>query len=113
MPIEQQPGVHPEMTEGESLTLSLGGPDDAVADIRAKIQQKIAARTLPCEPCRAVWAGPGLGEPCAACDRPILATQIEFECEQPGDLLRFHQACYVAWEDECQRWNPPSSEIVN
>jgi len=113
MPIEEQPGVRSEMTAGEPRPWSLDGPDNAPAEIRSKIREKIGARSLPCEPCRAVWAGPGLGGQCAACDRPILPTEIEFECEQPGDLLRFHQACYLAWEHECQRLNQPPSPILH
>jgi hypothetical protein len=113
MPIEQPPGARSEMAAGGPPPWSLGGPDDTPAEIRSKIQEKISAGSLPCEPCRAVWAGPGLGGQCAACDRPILATEVEFECEQPGDLFRFHQACYLVWEHECYRLNRPPSEILH
>jgi hypothetical protein len=91
------------------------GDEGAVSeDIRAMIRERIAAGALPCERCRAVWAGPGVGMPCVACGRPILPTEIEFECEQPGpDLLRFHQACYLLWEDECQHWATPPPETVH
>jgi hypothetical protein len=105
-PAPSQPG-------GRLIREPLGEPADAAARVRPKVREKIATRSLPCEPCKAVWGGAGSGAPCAACDRPILPSEIEFECEQPGDLLRFHQACYVLWEEECQGLErPPSPSTV-
>jgi hypothetical protein len=89
----------PDSVEHEGIDSGSEGP----TDVRRLIREKIVAQSLPCRPCRAIWAGPGAGMPCAGCDRPILPTEIEFECEQPGGgLLRFHQACYLNWEEECQ-----------
>jgi hypothetical protein len=116
MGIEQPLGRRePSDATDQGLDMGAGfSPEpDPAPRVRLEIREKIATRSLPCEPCKAVWGGAGSGAPCAACDRPILPAEIEFECEQPGDLLRFHQACYVLWEEECQRLERPPSEILH
>jgi hypothetical protein len=50
------------------------------------------------------WGGPGAGYPCSLCDLPITQGEINFDI-QFGDnpnltSVRFHPACYAAWELE-------------
>jgi hypothetical protein len=62
------------------------------------IRQRMAAGTLPCEDCVVTWYGWGRRRDCAACDRPILETDTEIECDVPGGgTIYFHQACYDVW----------------
>ncbi len=49
-----------------------------------------------------VWAGPGSGDPCEYCHRPIGPGEIEYEVLDPaylgiGRRLRFHIDCYASW----------------
>ena len=45
------------------------------------------------------WYGHGRDRHCAACDRRILATDTEIECDVPGTgTIFFHLACYDAWQ---------------
>jgi hypothetical protein len=50
------------------------------------------------------WGGYGRGQRCAACDEPILPTEIEYELDFPDDrTFRFHATCRALWEVERRR----------
>ena len=49
------------------------------------------------------WAGPGRGQPCSACDAPILPAQTEYEFDGTGPVYRFHVGCNGLWEAERRR----------
>ena len=67
------------------------------------IRGKLDRGELPREKCLITWFGPGSGQPCVACERVISPPETECECEHPrGDVLRFHQTCFAAWDDERQ-----------
>jgi hypothetical protein len=67
-------------------------------ELLERIQQRMAVGTLPCEDCVVTWYGSGRGRRCAACDRRILGTDTEIECDVPsGGTVYFHQACYDVW----------------
>ncbi len=67
------------------------------------IRRKIAARLLPGERCQVLWAGPGTGRLCVACDLPIGADATEYECDHAdGTVIDFHYGCYVLWEAACR-----------
>jgi hypothetical protein len=80
--------------------------------IRTMIREKLESGQLPPEKCLITWFGPGSGQRCVACERVIGPQEIECECEHPrGELLRFHQTCFAAWDDERQAigvWPRPS-----
>ena len=70
----------------------------AAPELLARIQQRMSDGTLPCADCVVTWYGPGRGRHCAACDRRILGTDREIECDVPaGGTIYFHQACYEVW----------------
>jgi hypothetical protein len=46
------------------------------------------------------WFGPGRGGPCAACEQPIVAHDVEVECDLPGGgTVTFHRRCYDVWAE--------------
>ena len=74
-----------------------------VDELRSLTRDKLKCGELPREKCQVTWFGPGLGQPCAVCTRPIPRLEIECECEQSGGtMLRFHQACFAIWDEERQ-----------
>ncbi|HEV8614069.1 MAG TPA: hypothetical protein VGU22_01115 [Methylomirabilota bacterium] len=57
------------------------------------IREKLPTGTLPREKCRITWFGPGTGQTCVACDRRIVAPEVECECEIADDESIFlHRA---------------------
>lgn len=75
--------------------------------IRAVVREKLDRGDLPPEKCFITWFGPGSGQTCIVCDRVIARADIECECEHPrGGLMRFHQACFAAWDDARQDMAP-------
>jgi DNA-binding response OmpR family regulator len=64
----------------------------------ARIRQRMASGTLPCDDCTVTWYGEGRRRLCAACDQRILGTDTEIECDLPrGGTICFHQRCYDVW----------------
>jgi hypothetical protein len=73
-------------------------PVNEPQELLVRIQQLMAAGTLPCEDCVVTWYGSGRGRHCAACDQRILGTDAEIECDVPGGgTIYFHQPCYDVW----------------
>jgi hypothetical protein len=67
--------------------------------LQMRIQSLMTSGDLPCEDCVVTWYGQGRERQCAACDRRILATDTEIECDVPGTgSIFFHLACYDAWQ---------------
>jgi hypothetical protein len=68
--------------------------------LRVRIQALVSSGGLPCEDCLVTWYGEGRGRRCAACDRRILSSQTEIECDLPrgAGTIRFHLACYDIWQ---------------
>ena len=74
-----------------------------VDELRRLTRERLQRGELPRDKCQVTWFGPGVGEPCAVCARPIARLEIECECEQPGGVvLRFHQVCFAVWDEERQ-----------
>jgi hypothetical protein len=75
--------------------------------LRALIVERLASGLLPWVDCQMTWWGPGKGRACAACGLPIVATDIECECDLPdGTTIRFHRWCFDVWDGE--RLNRPN-----
>ena len=69
-------------------------------ELRVLVRDKLQRGELPPEKCALTWFGPGSGLLCVVCERTIHRTDIECECEHPrGGLIRFHQACFAAWDE--------------
>ena len=57
--------------------------------LQTRIQSLMTSGDLPCEDCVVTWYGQGRDRHCAACDRRILATDTEIECDVPGTAPSF------------------------
>jgi hypothetical protein len=74
-----------------------------VAALGDSIRAKLDAGLLPRDTPVKLWAAYGSGQPCSACEEPILARQIEYELEYPehqAPVVRFHAGCHGVWEAE-------------
>jgi hypothetical protein len=75
--------------------------------LRGKVRAAIEAGTIPRHPVGRVWGGPGNGESCAVCGRPVRPEELAFEIEIVAETGRsaervFHSRCFAAWERECE-----------
>jgi len=68
-----------------------------------KLRVRLDAGTLPTTRPRFIWAWPGAGETCSACDQPIAAGQGMYEVDWNEKAYGFHPACYGLWRDELIR----------
>jgi hypothetical protein len=68
------------------------------------IRAKLASGRLPKDSIPRVWAGPGDGEMCYACNKT--ATKPEYVVEGPGGQF-FHIRCFHLWDAERQAPQPP------
>lgn len=75
--------------------------------LRPIARERIANGRLPCERPSRMVGGPGSGQVCSLCDRPIENYQIQFEIELRGATFRFHTVCHSLWEHECDRADSP------
>ena len=64
------------------------------------IREKVDAGLLPQGNPLKLWAGVGSGNPCSACDTPILQSQTEYELLYWDDRapVRFHIGCHGIWQ---------------
>ena len=70
---------------------------------RTLAREKLERGDLPHEKCVITWFGPGSGQRCVVCEATIERADVECECEHPrGGVIRFHQTCFVAWDDARQ-----------
>ena len=68
------------------------------------VRDKIDAGALPLDRPAQLWAGQGSGGSCAACDLPILSSQVEFEPQYEGRAaFRLHVGWHGLWEAERHR----------
>jgi hypothetical protein len=81
-------------------------PDLRLGD---KVRSKLLSGALPRgEPVK-TWAGYGRGEPCMACDAPILPAQVAYEMDMAdGSKVPMHMGCHGLWVAERTRhgWGP-------
>jgi hypothetical protein len=63
------------------------------------IREKIGAGHLPREDYIKLWIGYGQGCICAACERPILRSQVEHEMQfADGRVISMHFGCVELYE---------------
>jgi hypothetical protein len=76
-------------------------------ELRPIARERIAKGQLPGQVPLKMWGGPGIGQPCALCDKPILRGEVEYELEGHIDgtlrSFRFHVVCQSVWQLECAR----------
>ncbi len=58
-------------------------PDESI--LRDKAREAVEQRTIPNRPPDRLWGGPGVGAPCAVCDRAVEKAEMELEIvPRPG-----------------------------
>jgi hypothetical protein len=77
------------------------------ARTRAIIRLKLEANLLPRQQSGRLWAGPGAGEVCNACDERITKKQIVHEWEYEGAKVAMHLRCYELWNVLRRRYPSP------
>jgi hypothetical protein len=81
-------------------------PDEPL--LREQARNAIRKGHMPLRHPDRTWGGPGAGEPCAVCERPITKDQLELEIQfaRAGgatprmDKFHLHIRCFAAWELE-------------
>jgi hypothetical protein len=78
------------------------------AQLRVTVRARIASGELPCStPPLRMWGGYGSGKVCAACDKIIEPSDVEYEVEKTIEgapkLMWFHLVCQSIWQLECAR----------
>ena len=74
--------------------------------LRPIARERIAKGQLPRREPSRMLGGPGSGQLCSLCDKPIERYQIEYEIEQRDAAVRtvrFHTSCQSVWQLECAR----------
>ena len=94
--------VHGNCWMRRSGAAAAGRPPD-VSSVREKIAARLNAGTLPQELPEKMRGGYGGDHACSICDDPILATQVEYIYEMPGEILRLHIGCCGLWQAELLR----------
>jgi hypothetical protein len=85
--------------------------DSAV--LREKIVSRLDNGTLPAAGNQKIFGGYGTGQPCAACDAPVLETEVLYEVEVQPDaeviIMAMHRRCFDVWMEQSlvrRRGNP-------
>jgi hypothetical protein len=74
--------------------------------LRQQARLAIQSRKLPDRLPESTLGGPGIDAPCAVCDRPVRADELEIELKysdraKGAASYHFHVRCHRAWEIEC------------
>jgi len=72
------------------------------AELRLRIQQRMADGRLPATRPDHIDAGYGTGTDCDACGVAITPGKVEYEVNE-GGTIRLHFACFVIWQQECSK----------
>lgn len=66
--------------------------------VEAHIRAQVVAARLPSLEATRVWAAPGHGAVCQACQQLIQAAEAEYEVDFANAVtVRMHRECYLAW----------------
>ena len=87
-------------------------PDEPL--LREQARTAVQNGKIPARSADRMWGGPGLGNDCAVCQRPITKDEMEFELEfatPTGDspnlaLFHLHVRCFAAYEFERKKAGP-------
>jgi len=83
-------------------------------DDESLLREQARAAGMPLRYPDRVWGGPGAGEPCTVCKRPITKDELELEIQfaradgaMPRlDKFHLHVRCFAAWELERSKFRP-------
>ncbi len=85
--------------------------DSAV--LREKIVSRLDNGTLPAAGNQKIFGGYGARQPCAACDAPVLETEVLYEVEVEREaeviVIAMHRRCFDVWMEQSlvrRRGNP-------
>jgi hypothetical protein len=72
--------------------------------LRLLIREKLVNGSLPHNHIPRIWGGPGNGETCDGCGEIVTRSQMLMEgaLDAMGRGIRFHVACFQAWDAERQ-----------
>ena len=77
------------------------------AELRKVAREVLRAGKLPRQKPDHTWGGPGVGAPCAVCEKPVTRDELEYEVQfahdgaSPGlDKYPLHLRCFAVWELE-------------
>jgi hypothetical protein len=77
-------------------------PDEPL--LREQARTAVQNGKIPARPADRMWEGPGIGNECVICQRPIRNDEMEFATPTGDgpDLAKFHLhiRCFAAWEFE-------------
>ena len=93
--------------EHRSWAILRGRMGDDDVRIRGIIRLKLEMGTLPKSASGRLWAGPGGGETCSACDETITRTQTLHEWEHRHGKVVMHVRCWELWNGERARAHGP------
>jgi hypothetical protein len=71
--------------------------------LAARVRRKFHAGELPHKAPSKVSGRYGRGEPCLACDDPLLPAQVVYQFELEGTPYGLHIGCYGVWLGELIR----------
>jgi len=81
------------------------------AELRPIARERIATGQLPREVPTKMWGGPGSGQPCALCDKPIRHEEVELELEVHMDENVRPLRCSPWSANRCGNWSAPVPNI--
>jgi hypothetical protein len=83
-------------------------PDEPI--LRGQAREAMRRGTLPSRRSDRMYGGPGSGQPCVVCGKPLPPEEMEIELEfnrdgatRGVDQHHLHQRCYAAWESSVPR----------
>jgi hypothetical protein len=80
---------------------------DVPKSLAEMVRERLDAGILPFDIPVKLWAGMGSGQPCTACEQPILKAQVEYELQYDAAddhaPIRLHAGCHGLWEAERRR----------
>jgi len=76
---------------------------DWIPRVRPIVRARVGSGLLRSAPARQTWIGPGVNNPCDACDSLIESDDTEIDIYFiDGRTLRLHIACHTVWQQEQQ-----------
>ena len=85
------------------------------AELRKVAREVLRAGKLPRQKPDHTWGGPGVGAPCAVCEKPVTRDELEYEVQfahdgaSPGlDKYHLHLRCFAVWELERTKFDGES-----
>jgi hypothetical protein len=82
------------------------GSEEQRQRLRAQIAERLAAGILPPFSGQLVFGGRGEGKPCGCCDRPIAASDVQYDLDHQARNILMHLPCYRLWVEVSESSKP-------